>query len=768
MRRSPRRLALQGRPLPLALLALLALPAAAEEKSLKPVVVTGTTIDDRFQDDAREPSSVVNLSGKQVEGQHADNLADILRAVPGVTLDTQGGDDLKIKFRGIENQRYMGEKPGVAIVIDGVPVFERTGKVNIDLDNIESIRVIKGGASYLFGEDALSGAVVITTKRGAGNKGLRVDYDAGSFDYVRKLARAGYAGEHLQGHLQVSERASDDFHFQSNYSVAALTGNLRWLIDERSDLTLGYEKADRFRDKHGTVTGVTQAAEDPQGTLGRDYARHFDVNLERANLTYANDLTPDTNLLALAYRYTDHTEFWSAPQRFSAAGTPVSESDAYTTANDYRQSQRGLKGELRTVLAGLGLMGGAELKRNDYENHTEAKMDYRSSPFSAVTTAGTVFSDDRTDEAGRAFYGEVKWSPVADWTFTGNARHDRITLDYHANPVAGNGFTTLDESKSFRADSWRVGAAWTATPATVLFGNVSTGFRIPTVDQLYRGSQSPSGSVANNPDLRPERAVNYELGLRSGFELAGRAVALEAALFQIDREDFILDTNGQYSSANADNIARYENIGGARSRGLELALHSAPADGWSWDLAYTWLDARFTRYERFLQSLGNPRGRLVGQPGCTGPVINWNNCYTLVAFDNTGNDVPRTSPHTVNLRASWFPLAGWKFGAEADYRSSAYADEINQEKWPGRTLLHLQVDYVTRPGWIGAFPGSRFAAFLRVENVFARDHYTIARGTNDSQSYASDFRYDGVYNAEDLSITVDPGRVWRAGVSFTF
>lgn len=53
------------------------------------------------------------------------------------------------------------------IVIDGVPVFERTGKVNIDLDNIESIKVIKGGSLYLFGEDALSGAVIITTKRGA-------------------------------------------------------------------------------------------------------------------------------------------------------------------------------------------------------------------------------------------------------------------------------------------------------------------------------------------------------------------------------------------------------------------------------------------------------------------------------------------------------------------------------------------------------------------------------------------------------------------------
>ena len=40
--------------------------------------------------------------------------------------------------------QYMGEKPGVAIVIDGVPVQERSRKdVNIDSDNIESYKNYK-------------------------------------------------------------------------------------------------------------------------------------------------------------------------------------------------------------------------------------------------------------------------------------------------------------------------------------------------------------------------------------------------------------------------------------------------------------------------------------------------------------------------------------------------------------------------------------------------------------------------------------------------
>lgn len=754
-------------PIALALLAMAGAPALAQTTgSTQRVVVTGSTIDDRFGDNLREPSSTVNLSGRKVEAEHAENLIQILKAIPGVTIDTQGGDDLKIKFRGVENQRYMGEKPGVAIVIDGVPVFERTGKVNINLDNIQSIRVVKGGASYLFGEDALAGAVIITTKRGAANAGGSIEADAGSFDYQRRLGRVGFVNEQWSGHLQASDRSSDDYHFQSNYRSKALAGNLRWMPTASSDLTLGLEKEDRFRDKHGTVTGVTQALEDPKGTLGRDFARHFDVALQRANLTYSNDLSKNSNLLALVYEYTDHTLFWSSPQRFSATGAAVTSSDAYTTLNDYDQRQRGAKTEWRSTLGSLALMAGGELKRNRYLNLTTAKVAFRNSPSGAVTPEGMVMGDDATQENGHALYAEAKWSPIPAWTLTGNLRRDHIGLDYAAKAVAGNGNVAFAESKGFDATSWRLGAAWTPGNETSVFGNVSTGFRIPTVDQLYRGSQSPTGSVANNPDLKPERAVNFEVGVRQLVKALGQTVAVEAALFQIDRKDFILDTNGQYGNANAANIGRYENIGGARSRGLELGLHGVASDRLSWDLSYTYLDARFTQYDKFNLALGNPRGILVGSPpACPAANPNWNNCYQLVAFNNTGNSLPRVPKHTINLRSNWQFATGWRLWGEVDYRSTAWADEINQEKWPGRNLLNLMVEYSTK---VPMLKDARLTAFVRVDNATDMRYYTIARGTNDSQSYATAFRYNGVYNAEDLSITVDPGRVWRAGLSLRF
>ena len=226
-------------------------------QTMKEVVVTSTTIDDRFSSRRNDPTNINVISGKKVDDAHVENIIQVLQSIPGVTADVSSGDGIKIKLRGIENQRYMGEKPGVAIVIDGVPVFERTGKVNIDLDNIESIRVIKGGASYLFGDDGLSGAVIITTKRGAKYAGVTLGAETGSYGFNKQIARAGFAGEKGSGHIQVSNRQSDDYYFQAPYKAQYLDGNLQLYLTDTSDLSFGFETSQREKDKHGSVTGAT-------------------------------------------------------------------------------------------------------------------------------------------------------------------------------------------------------------------------------------------------------------------------------------------------------------------------------------------------------------------------------------------------------------------------------------------------------------------------------------------------------------------------------
>jgi len=718
---------------------LLPISAAAEDMGM--IRVDSTTIDDRFESKRGEPSNISVISGEKAERTHTENIKQILDAIPGITTELQSQDSLKIHIRGVENQRFMGEKPGVAVVIDGVPVFERTGRVNINLDDIESIKVIKGGASYLFGEDALSGAVIITTKRGAKMAGFSLSGEGGSFGYKRGMARAGFAADAASGHVQVSRRQADSYYFQGEYKADYLNGKLQYYTSDSSDLTFGWELARRFKDSHGTVQGVTQARLDPTSINGRDYARHYNVDLGKFYLTYANDISDTGNLMVNIYQFGDHTVFWSAPVRYDAAGNPVTDVNAYQNNNDYKQVQRGLKGEWRSSGEALAWMGGLDLRDNSYRNFVSVLQDYKPSPspFAPVIAAGTVVADDKTRERMYAGYGEVKFRLADPLTVTLNGRYDRIDLDY-ADYMAGAAAPNL--SKSFNVGSWRAGLNYDFSDSAGLYANVSTGFRAPTIQQLFAGTISPTGGVAANPNLTPEHAINYEIGLRGRLDVAG-GLEWDIAAFQIDRRNFILNVAGQYANPATGVSDQYQNIGGARSRGVELSLKTDQDQFFSWNMAYTLLDARFTRYDNFNLELGNRFGG-----GGT----------TIVPYNNSGNSVPRTPKHKLFLAMYIKPLDGLTIAPEMDAQTGYYADEINQEKIGGHAVYNLVSNYDFATGDNDTV---KWSLFGRIDNLFDRTYYNTARGFYDANA-------DNVYNAEDLSIVVNPGRRWTAGVSATF
>ncbi|NOR72449.1 MAG: TonB-dependent receptor [Mariprofundaceae bacterium] len=721
--------------------AILLMPVVADAEDMGLMRVDSTTIDNRFESKRGEPSNIAVISGDKVEKAHAKNIKQVLDAIPGVTAELQSGDSLKIHIRGVENQRYMGEKPGVAVVIDGVPVFERTGRVNINMDDIESIKVIKGGASYLYGDDALAGAVIITTKRGAKMAGGHVSAEAGSFGYKRGVARAGFATDKFSGHVQLSRRDTDGYYFQGNSKADYFNGKLQYYASDSSDLTFGWEVANRLKDSHGTVEGVTQAAVDPTSINGRDYTRNYNVDLGKFYLTYANDISETSNLMLNVYQFSDNTKFRSDPIRYGLAPFPpypaVTDPDAYANDNDYKQIQRGLKGEWRSAGETTAWMGGVDVRDNSYDNFVSILEDHRTSPFGgAVVTAGTVIEDNRTKERMYAGYGELKYRLLEKLTATVNGRFDHIKLNYEDYLPAA---PAPNLSKSFNVGSWRGGVNYDFSDSVSLYSNVSTGFRAPTIKQLFAGTISLTGNVAANPDLKPEHAINYEIGLRGRLDIAG-CLEWDIAAFQIDRKDYILNVAGQYALSGTTD--QYQNIGGMRNRGVEVAVKSNQDQLFSMDVAYTFLDAKFTKYDNFNLLLGN----------------RYSPAHILVPYNNSGNVVPRAPKNKLFLAANVKPVTGLTVTAEMLAQSSYFADEINQEKIGGHTIFDLIANYDFSTGSNNAINWNLFA---RVDNVLNRTYYNTARGTYDRNA---DFTYD----AEDLSIVVNSGRRYTTGISVTF
>jgi vitamin B12 transporter len=130
--------------------------------------------------------------------------------------------------------------------------------------------------------------------------------------------------------------------------------------------------------------------------------------------------------------------------------------------------------------------------------------------------------------------------------------------------------------------------AWRATPSLKLRAAAGSAFRAPSTGELYY-------PFSGNPSLRPEKSNGYELGLEK--TLTGGVVA-EISGFWNDLRDLI-----DYDAATFTN----QNIGSARTRGVEVALRT-PVGARSFVRAsYTYLDAKDLDTDTFL--LRRPRYR---------------------------------------------------------------------------------------------------------------------------------------------------------------
>ncbi|MEW5831848.1 MAG: TonB-dependent receptor [Campylobacterota bacterium] len=701
--------------------------------------IDSTTIDDRFHSSRTEASSTSTIDGQKVDDSHVENIQQVLNAIPGITTEVKTGDSLKIHIRGIENQVYMGEKPGVAVVIDGVPVFERTGAVNIDLDNIESIKVIKGGASYLFGDDALSGAVVITTKRGAKYNHNFAAVERGSFGYQKLVARTGYANDDLSFHIQASERKADGYHEDSDYIAQYVNGKFQYYLDDTSDVTFGLEASKRKKDSHGTVGGLSEALNNPESVYtgdmdSRDYTRKYDVDLLKLFLTYSKDFSENTNLLINGYVYTDDTYFWSSPQTKNALGASGTYTDDdYVYDNYYEQVQTGMKGEFRTATETFATLLGIDLRDNNYKNKVLYRVAQRVGYFPSYTyvSAGAENSNNETDENVYALYGEYKHGLTDRLSATFNVRYDAIKLDY-----TDSRNNQLD--KSFDVYSYRIGSNYDLGDDNSLFANYSTGFRAPTISQLFAANVSTYGSTQNNPNLRPEHAKNYEAGVRGNYN----GLQYEASLFRIDRKDFIMKTAGNYGSVDSTVTDMWDNIGGAKHQGFELSAVSKLGDKFSCNVAYTYLDAKYTDYDNFgIHFDADNDGRVD-----TGEVAYYN---------VTGNTIPRTSKHSLNVILDYQHNANFKLSAEYTKRSDYYADDLNRLRIDGQEALNLLAEYKAK-----AF-NVEYSLFARIDNLMDNQYFNTARASSDRDE-------NDVFDYEDLSLTVNPGRVYTAGLSIKF
>lgn len=141
-----------------------------DERTLTELVVTGYSIDSRRE----TTGAIATVNPKDLTVIPTGNVEQGLQGrVSGLTVITNGqpGTSSIIRVRGFG--AFGGNEP--LYIVDGLP----TGSTDfLNPDDIESVTVLKdAAAASIYGARAANGVIVYTTKRGARNKKLRVDYN---------------------------------------------------------------------------------------------------------------------------------------------------------------------------------------------------------------------------------------------------------------------------------------------------------------------------------------------------------------------------------------------------------------------------------------------------------------------------------------------------------------------------------------------------------------------------------------------------------------
>jgi len=152
-----------------------------------------TSVSKREQSLSRAAASIFVINQEDIRRSGATNIPDLLRMAPGVDVERIDANAWAISVRGF-NSRYSNK---VLVLIDGRTVYTPSFSgvfwehLDMPLENIERIEVIRGPGASVWGANAVNGVISIFTKSSKDTKGGLVTAGGGSQTHAVGLAQYG-------------------------------------------------------------------------------------------------------------------------------------------------------------------------------------------------------------------------------------------------------------------------------------------------------------------------------------------------------------------------------------------------------------------------------------------------------------------------------------------------------------------------------------------------------------------------------------------------
>ncbi|MFE3871839.1 TonB-dependent receptor plug domain-containing protein [Flavobacterium sp. ZS1P70] len=499
-----------------------------EPKQLDEVVVS----DSKFALSKEKSGKViVKITAEDLKKKSGQSVASVLSTVAGVEINgnqSRNGKDLGLYIRGGRNHQVL-------ILIDGVPVTDASGiSLSYDLrllpvEQIESIEIMKGASSTLYGSGAATGVINITLKK-AGKKAI-----------------AGNAYMNI-GTQTVAKKV--------NYSVQD--------YNQGFAVNGGFEKVNYFASLNSTeTTGISEA---------KPY---------NSNTKFENDAFSRVNsLVKIGFTPTKKLSF----DFFANYDRMKNDFDAGSFADDLKNFS--LSEQFRVGFSPKFKYNKGELVINTGANVINRDIFSYGSLFQAKSRSVNVDAFNKYEISSQLFI--VTGTQFQFHEMSNMSQYDAITnevakfnmIDPYATVVYNSNFGfNLNLGGRYNIHSkygnnfvYNINPSYTFSKNLKVLASYSTAFITPSLYQLY----SPYGDL----NLSPEKDATAEVG----FEVSAlnKKLVLNAVAFQREEEDAIGFDLMTY---------KYFNVNGKnKAKGVETMISYALNDQVKFNANYTFTE----------------------------------------------------------------------------------------------------------------------------------------------------------------------------------
>ena len=561
------------------LLAILALPAVRPALAQDPdsVVILGGVRVTVSRDAARSTFDLpyalsrLSLDSTRAATRRA-SLTEVLLFVPGVTISNRYNptQDPRLAIRGFGARSAFGIR-GVRVLRDGIPLTIADGQTAVDFLDLESLgaaELFRGSASALYGNS--SGGVVDFRTTPPPDEGGRAGLSGW---YAGQIARVSLSGARRIGGLglqgMLSRNGGEGPRDYSKFESTNMMGDGRWEAFGGTQFQLTGSFYDAPEAENPGALTEAEMDRDPTLPDSNNIIKKAGkvVRNSMLSLQAERDFGSITVLASGQAAWRDLEN----PQSFA-----IIDLDRETAGGSVRAQYTG-GSDVRPFRLAIG----ADLlnQRDDRQNYTNCAGLATRPPATCPGTddrgSQTVNQEERVSGLGAYVRGE--FMAMSRLTLTGAVRSDRTRFEV-TDRRATDPALAEPPPRTMSAVSPMVGVNWRIGALSSAYATISTSFETPTTTEL---ANSPTGVGGLNPDLKPQRGVSYEVGLKGAYS----AITYDAAIYTIITEDELIPFQVPGAAAGRQ---FFRNAGQTSRHGAEVGV-SGPAGPVSLGLSATWL-----------------------------------------------------------------------------------------------------------------------------------------------------------------------------------